>query len=460
MRAPTMDEKLDHTLALFAKLLCSGVFVGERVAADYVRRDLMTHVRPEGMPVAWDEITWEVDADGGRVTLSAHGVSRSAIFNPGLGCTILPRDGSGLHFTPVPIESTLLDADSRAWPEGDVDPYPPHPEGVNHAALDAALDLALDDARQPVPQETRALLVVHRGKIIGERYASGFGPDSRHVSWSMGKSITSALIGMLVGEAELNIDDPAPIAEWQGVDDPRRAITLRQLLNMSSGLQFIRAQDDDQLDLGWTSRDDHMYIYFGGIDVFEHAVTRPQEYAPGTFWRYRNCDPLTLGKVVRQTVEARGEDYLTFPQRRLFDRIGMRRMVLEPDPWGNFVMTGFDWGTARDWARFGLLHLWDGVWQPTGERILPEGWVDFVRTPAPANAERDYGGQFWLNAGGRLPNVPRDTFWPAGAWGQVVLVVPSRDLVVVRLGHSLDTGDAFDAYVDTTLANICEALGE
>lgn len=458
MSETTNAEKLDHTLAFFAKLLCSGVFVGERDPQEFVERDLMTHVRPEGMPVTWDDITWEVDAERGTVRLTAQGERRSAVFNDGYGCTIVPRGETGVHFTPVPVVSSLPDPPTQAWPKGDLEPSGSMPGSIDSVALNGALDLAMDDSRQPVPQETRALLVVHQGRIIGERYAAGFGPESRHVSWSMGKSITAALVGLLVGDGELNIDDPSPIAKWQGGSDPRAEITIRNLLNMSSGLQFVRAQDDAQLDLGWTSRDDHIYIYYGGIDVFAHSVSRPLEFAPGTHWRYRNCDPLTLGKIVRQVVEARDEEYLTFPQRRLFDRIGMRRMVLEPDPWGNFVMTGFDWGTARDWARFGLLHLWDGVWKPTGERILPDGWTDVVRAPAPANTEKDYGGQFWLNLGGRLSNSPRDTYWPAGAWGQVVLIVPSHDLVVVRLGHSLDTGDPFDAYLDATLSGIIGAL--
>jgi len=454
-----VDEKLDHVLAFFAKLLCSGVLVGDRDADDFVRRDLMTHLRPEGMPVEWDSITWDVDTERGIVTLSANGAQRSAVFNNGQGCTIVPRGAAGVHFTPVPVTSTLPDPSTQDWPAGDRIPTYASPSGVDSAALDAALDLAMDDNRQPVPQGTRALLVVHHGQIVGERYAPGFGPESRHVSWSMGKSITAALIGLLVGDGALNIDDPAPVAEWRADDDPRADITIRHLLNMSSGLRFVRAQDDDQLDLGWTSGDDHMFIYYGGIDVFAHSVSRPSEFPPGTHWRYRNSDPLTLGKIVRQTVEARGEEYLTYPQRRLFDRIGMRRMVLEPDPWGNFVMSGFDWGTARDWARFGLLHLWDGVWKPTGERVLPEGWTEFVRTPAPADGEQGYGGQFWLNAGGRLSNVPRDAYWPAGAWGQVVVIVPSKGLVVVRLGHSTDTGDPFDAYMDATLSGIIAALG-
>ena len=159
---------------------------------------------------------------------------------------------------------------------------------------------------------------------------------------------------------------------------------------------------------------------------------------------------------MRQTVEAQGEDYLTFPQRRLFDKLGMRNMVLEPDPYGNFIMTGYDYGTARDWARFGLLHLHDGIWE--GERILPEGWVEFISTPAPAAEEQQYGGQFWLNAGGSHPQIPRDTYWPAGAWGQFTMIVPSKDMVVVRMGHSVFQDESLVDYMDQVVSEIIAAV--
>jgi CubicO group peptidase (beta-lactamase class C family) len=447
-------EQLDHILGFFAKLLCSGVFVIGRDAESFTLRDLRTHMRPEGMPLHWDEIDIDIDYAGQRVTLAARGVARTAVYNDRQGCTILPRSG-GLHFTPLSITPQTPDPSTTPWPMGDLLPESPPPV-ADLAALDAALDRALDDTRQPVPVETRALVVVHAGELVAERYAPGFGPATRHVSWSMGKSITSALIGTLVRDGHFSVDDRAPIVEWDAPDDPRRDITIAHLLRMSSGLRFVRAQDDDRLELGWTAQDDHMYIYYGGINVFEHAISRPAELAPDTVWRYRNGDPLTLGAIVRRTVEARGEEYLSYPQRALFDRLGMRDMVLEVDPWGNFIMTGFDYGTARDWARFGLLHLRDGVWQ--GERVLPEGWVDFVRTPAPADPERHYGGQFWLNAGGRLPRVPRDAYWALGAWGQVTMIVPSHDTVVVRLGHTLDTGEPFDAFLDETVSAILAAL--
>lgn len=179
----------------------------------------------------------------------------------------------------------------------------------------------------------------------------------------------------------------------------------------------------------------------------------PLEIPPGSEFRYRNSDPLTLGRIIRQIVEGEGESYLTFPQRALFDRIGARNYVLETDPYGNFIMTGYDFGSAWDWLRFGLLHLWDGVWE--GERILPEGWVDFVSTPAPGAAENDYGGLFWLNRGGAMDRVPEDAFWAAGFMGQTTMIIPSRRMVIVRLGPS--PGD-HNAYLNEVVGRILEAI--
>ncbi|MFW6076000.1 MAG: serine hydrolase domain-containing protein [Chloroflexota bacterium] len=455
---PSTNEKLSHALAMFAKLLCSGTFVIGRDPDEFLKNDLHTHLRPEGMPFQWDDVEVSIDRDDSSVTLSAHGVSRTARCHAGQGCTIIPEGADGVHFTPVEVTPNVPDPDATPWPAGDVSEDDPAATGADLDQIHRTLAWGFDDSQLPAPVRTRAVVVTHKDQIIAERYAPGFDKDTRHVSWSMGKSITAALIGILVGDGHFTIEDRAPVAEWSGAEDPRREITIANLLNMSSGLDFIRAQDDDKLELGWTSGDDHMYIYYGAINVFDHSVSRKLAYPPNTRWAYRNGDPLTLGKIVRETVEARGENYLTFPQRRLFDPIGMRNMVLETDPWGNFIMTGYDYGTARDWTRFGLLHLHDGVWAPTGERILPEGWVDFVRSPAPAADEQQYGGQFWLNAGGRHPDIPRDAYWPSGAWGQVTMIVPSKDLVMVRLGHTDQRDESFDHYLNKLVGGVVKAL--
>ncbi|HEX7121314.1 MAG TPA: serine hydrolase, partial [Gemmatimonadaceae bacterium] len=243
---------------------------------------------------------------------------------------------------------------------------------------------------------------------------------------------------------------PAPVEEWQRPGDPRARIRIRDLLDMSSGLDF------DNFGLtpdSYTAANEHMRIYFDALDVFGHSIHQPPRFAPGTVWRYRNSDPLTLMAIARRHVEGKGEDWLSFPQRALFDRIGARRFVLETDAWGNVIITGFDYGGSRDWARLGLLYLRDGVWQ--GQRILPEGWATFVSTPAPGDPSRGYGGLFWLNRGGARPKLPADAYWMAGHMGQIVMIIPSRDVVVVRHGPS-SGGDG--AYNEELVARILAAL--
>jgi CubicO group peptidase (beta-lactamase class C family) len=451
MNQPEASEQLEFSLGFATKLLCSGVFVGGRDPQHFIENDLHA---PYGFNP--EDLTVDVDRDAGRVTLGLpSGQRRSAVYHAGLGCTMIPTGDEQIHFEPVPVKTGLPPADEADWPMGDLNAIHT-PPGLDRDALEAALDFTFDDRLHDQPQRARAMVVLHKGRIVGERYGPGFNQDSKLVSWSMGKSITSALIGILIGDGEFDLDDPAPVAGWQDPDDPRREITIRNLLQMSSGLRFERVEDDSD-PAHFTPVNDHNYIYFGAVNVFEHSVTRPLEHPPNTVWRYRNCDPLTLGMIVKQTVEARGEEYLSYPQRALFDRIGIRNIVLEPDPWGNFVNTGYDHGTARDWARFGLLHLQDGVWN--SERILPEGWVDFVRSPAPADPERHYGGQFWLNAGGNHPDIPRDAFWAAGARGQTTMIIPSRDVVIVRLGHSLDS-ESHGRYLNNYVREVLGAIGE
>jgi CubicO group peptidase (beta-lactamase class C family) len=240
----------------------------------------------------------------------------------------------------------------------------------------------------------------------------------------MGKSLTATLVGRLIQDGHFGINDPAPVPEWQQPGDARAKIRVADLLRMSSGLRFTR-------DMGG-AYPDHFFIYTGAIDAFRYSVSRPLEFPPNTEGRYRNCDPLTLGYIVKRTVTDRGEEYLTYPQRELFDQIGIRRQVLETDPYGNFLLTGYDYGTARNWARIGLLYLNDGMWQ--GKRLIPKEFVAFVRTLAPAWKAPSYGGQFWVN-GNDAWNLPRDAYLASGSGGQHTFIVPSHDLVMVRMGH-------------------------
>lgn len=441
---PTVRE---HSAAMAAHHLCSGTFV---VGRDYRRepsRVLEEDIKPFSDFNWQEDFRYEVDQSAMTATVWAPGVGPStAKYNGDQGCSILPSGAHEVHYATVPVPRNLPDPSKQPWPTGDVEAYGTFPE-VDQTGLGAALDWAMEQ-----PQNTRALVVLYRGKIIGERYAPGFTKNTPQISWSQGKSITAALVGILVQQGDLGLDQPAPVPEWHGTGDPRNAIQIRHLMRMSSGLDFLNQ------GLGrpssWLDANEHFRIYFDALNVFEHAVDQPVDLPPDSLFRYRNSDPLTLGRIIREKVEARGEDYLTFPQRALFDRIGARNFVLETDPWGNFIMTGYDFGSAWDWARFGLLHLWDGVWE--GERILPEGWTEFVSTPAPGALRQEYGGLFWLNRNGAYDRIPKDAYWAAGFMGQITLIIPSRDVVVVRLGPS---PGGFDVYLNEAAGDILDSIG-
>jgi CubicO group peptidase (beta-lactamase class C family) len=280
---------------------------------------------------------------------------------------------------------------------------------------------------------TAAFLVTWKGRIIGERYGPGIAATTPLESWSMGKSVTATLMGILIRDGVYKLSQPAPIPEWQKPGDPRAKIRIADLLQMSSGLRSRAPQDPDFDSSG--PYPDHLYLYTGGVNSFKYAATRPPQWPPGKVGRYRNTDPVLVNYLLRLAVEKRGEEYLSFPQRVLFDRLGIRSMVLETDPIGNFLLQGYELASARDWARLGNLYLQDGMWK--GERILPEGFVKFVSEVAPAWAADGrpiYGGFFWVNGDGALP-VPRDTYYMHGAGNQFTIIIPSHELVVVRLGH-------------------------
>jgi CubicO group peptidase (beta-lactamase class C family) len=427
--APDENTPPELGIAGWAKVLCSAVFVSGRDPDEAFKNSGFFLTAEKDRP----HVTFKVDRERKEVYTTFKGsVTRKAKFYGDQGCVIHPQDQDRVFFKPVPVKTTLPDAASQPWPMGDQLPNSPLPSEVNKAKLDAAIDAAFADPNAL----TAAFVVVYKGQIIGERYMPGITKDTQLESWSMGKSLAATLFSLLVKDGTYKIEDPAPIEEWRkDPNDPRGKIRIVDLLRMSSGLRFIAGQDRDYTpDKGYP---DHMLIYTGALDAAKHSYTRPPQFPPNTEGRYRNSDPLLVAYLVRKALERKGEDYLTFPQRALFDRIGIRRQVLEVDPYGNFLITGYDYGTARNWARIGLLHLQDGMWQD--KRVLPEGWAKFVSTPAPAWKQPTYGGLWWVNGTGSLP-VPKDAYYASGGGGQSTVVIPSHQLVVVRMGHFRGAG--------------------
>ena len=431
---PDLLQRLN--MALAAKRLCSAVFVSGRDAEEGWRASAGTWLSPQAHAARErGELRFTIDHAERRVTAEWGGAQLAAAGAFGdQGCVILPEGARGVLFTPVEVVSTLPPADELDWPMGDREPEAPLPPALDGSPVDRAkLEAAAEAAFADPADHTAAFVAIYRGRIVGERYGPGVDRDMQLESWSMGKSVTATLVGLLIEEGALELWGPAPVPEWHDVPgDPRAAIRVADLLRMSSGLFFTHASDPpERLARSYlTGHPDHSLGYAAPVDVFQLSISRPLEHPPGTVGRYRNCDPLTLGYLVKRIVEERGESYLRWPQRALFDRIGIRRQVLETDVYGNFVLTGFDFGTARAWARLGLLWLEDGVWR--GERLLPEGFVEFTRTSAPGWPDDVYGGLFWLDH----EALPEGSFSMRGAGGQEVAIVPSHHLVLVRLGHS------------------------
>jgi CubicO group peptidase (beta-lactamase class C family) len=283
------------------------------------------------------------------------------------------------------------------------------------------------------------------GHIVAERYAPGFDATMPLIGWSMTKMATNALVGIAVQNGKLALADKELLPEWRG--NRRRDITLDQLLRMTSGLSFNEDYEDHSSDV--------IQMLFVKGDKAGLAASKPLQYSPGSHWSYSSGTSNIIARVLRQRF-AEERDYLRFPREQLFQPLGMRSVVLEPDESGTFVGSAFMYASARDWARLGLLYLHDGVWH--GRRLLPEGWVSYSLMPTRGAPDARYGAHIWLklpqSPGLGEPAMPKDAYYMLGHDQQIVAVVPSRDLVIVRLGLTRE-GSAWDHARD--LAPIVQA---
>lgn len=425
--APPPGDPIEFDAAGFATTMCSAVFVTGLTPA-FAAENVGYFTGPYAARAAFGTPVVDRAAKSVSVKTPA-GVTRTAKVFGSQGCVLLPAGETTVKFTPVRITSRLPSATSQPWPMGDAPSREPLPPGLDLAKVATALDAAF----QAESEMTAAFVATWKGHIIAERYGEGITLRTPLESWSMGKSVTATLIGQLIKDGTYALDQPAPIPEWQSPGDPRAKIRIADLLNMSSGLR-IKGHLDPDFDPKGTYPD-HLFFYTGATDVFHYAVTRPAQWPAGQVGRYHNSDPVIINGLIRMAVEKRGETYLSYPQRALFDRLGIRSAVLETDVAGNLLIQGYDYMSARDWTRLGNLYLQDGVWN--GERLLPEGFVKFVSTPAPAwvaDHRPIYGGFFWINGDAGYP-IPKDAYFMAGSGGQNTFIIPSHDLVVTRLGH-------------------------
>jgi CubicO group peptidase (beta-lactamase class C family) len=417
-----------------AVLQCNGLFTSHRTLEQVFAQELAYVREPVGTAQGGDYL---VDWERRAVAIGTPGATpvMRAAFREGIGCVVMAPDQTFEDIGDLPVlgsEPLAGVPEEIPWPDGDlVSPPGAGMANVDFGALADASDWAFD--RESPEQVTLSLIVVHEGEIIHERYARGVDVATRTRTWSTAKSIAVTLFGILADRGLLSLDDPLEF-EWlppgrSPETDPRRAITLRHLLNMSSGLDPV---DNARMEYATGSG----LAYWAGASSARGALSRRTYREPGTYWDYENYDTL-LGVLAMRLALGDRQTYLEFPRKALLDRIGMRNTLLSTDRFGDFILSSQVYTNARDLARFGLLYLNEGVWN--GERILSEEWIDFVRTPAPATAEtgNQYGGQWWLVPDQRT-DVPSDAYATAGNRGQYVVVVPSHDLVIVRRG--LDYG--------------------
>jgi CubicO group peptidase (beta-lactamase class C family) len=417
--------------AMKAKTVSDGVFLSGRTQSSVEDEDLAFH------PL-FRFATATVDREARRVHCSILGTGLSAataVFVEGIGSVLLSGE------TEEAVRARLrLPARRQAaypadapWPLGDGEPGEKPRPGAVLPALESAADRLFTEPKRGQKPRTRAVLIVQDDRILLERYAPGFTRDMPLPGWSMGKSIVAVLVGVLETQGKLRREDPVRAPEWGDADDPRRALTVDRFLRMSSGLSWKEAYEKDPVT-------DVQRMLYLEPDMAAFAADKPAEAEADAEWKYSSGSTNIVCRFLRSAFPDLGS-CLDFPHRELFSRIGMRSAVLATDATGTFIGSSYPYATARDYARFGLFCLHDGVW--AGRRILKEGWMAYATTPTPKAPRGNYGASFWLNRGAAadpsdrpFPALPADLYYANGYQGQAIVVVPSRRLVAVRLGMS------------------------
>lgn len=409
----TIYPQLDLISGFASKSVASGHFIDNRSLETIQQGDNDI-----------DKVDWATNEinDAERFsTATVYGLKeRKAIYREGLGATLINDDFdvSKPFLTPKRTKQNS----NLPYPYGNLEQKDTVFSTVDYTKLQNAVNNAFDK-KDEKSKRTRSLIVIYKDKIIAEKYADGFNKNSRILGWSMTKSITATYFGILQKQGKIDIRKQAPLAEW--ATDKRAAITINDLLHMNSGLEW-------EEDYGKIS--DVTKMLFQAEDMTQCQVDKPFAFEPNTHWNYSSGTTNLLSGILRQQFKTH-QAYLDFWYSSLLDKIGMHSALIETDMNGNFVGSSYGWATTRDWSKFGLLYLHKGNWN--GEQVFDENWSDYVSTPT-NTSNGSYGAQFWLNAGGRFPDAPKDMFYASGYQGQMVAIFPSHDLVIVRMGLKED----------------------
>ena len=409
----TTYPKLDLISGFSAKSIASGHFIDHRSQQMIEQGDNDIDL----IDLAQNTI----DEAGLFATASVKGLKeRKAIYREGLGATLINDDFDTSK--PFLVPKRNGSKAGLVYPLGDAEQKDTVFSNIDYDQLNRTVENAFDKKGQKT-KRTRSLIVIYKDKIIAEKYDTGFDKNSKILGWSMTKSITATLFGILEKQRSFNIFQPAPIAEW--ANDERKKITTNDLLHMNSGLEW-------EEDYGAIS--DVTKMLFQAEDMTRSQLEKPLAFQPNTHWNYSSGTTNLLSGILRKHFKTH-QEYLDFWYSALIDKIGMHSMLVETDMAGNYVGSSYGWATTRDWAKFGLLYLHQGNWN--GEQLFKPSWAKYVATPTNTSNGR-YGGQFWLNASGRFPDAPKDLYFASGFQGQMVAIFPSHDLVIVRMGLKED----------------------
>ncbi|NNE77794.1 MAG: serine hydrolase [Pricia sp.] len=357
----------------------------------------------------------EVESDGTSASATVFGLmERKSICHEGLGC-VLVNDNYDPDTT-ISVPQRKISKNNLPFPYGNNGTLDTIFDTVDYEILQEAVESAFS---RPEVQKSRSVLVVYKNHIIAEKYIDGFTKDTPILGWSMTKSVLGTLFGILEYKGRINLNSRAPVADWQ--NDARKEITLNHLLRMQSGL----AWNED-----YTTISDVTKMLFLASDMTQVQTNQERVAAPTEIWNYSSGTSNLLSGILRDQFKSH-QEYLDYPYAALIDKIGMQSMVIETDMKGNYVGSSYAWANTRDWAKFGLLYLNKGEWN--GNQLFDPKWVAYVTAPT-MHSDGKYGGHFWLNAGGKYPDVPKDMYSANGFQGQRVFIIPSKDLVVVRTG--------------------------
>lgn len=419
--------KLEIITGYSAKSVASGVFIGGRTQEsvetgdnDFSLMFLSTN---------------EVNEQRNEVRSSIFGMQpKKAVFRDGLGSILITVDTDKTGSLPQPKRNKVSLA--LPYPYGDQKQTDTLFSNVDYTTLSKVIDGVFDLGNEQ-EKRTRSVLVLYKDQIVGEKYAPGFAQNTPILGWSMTKSITSAIYGVMVKKGMLDINESPGLEIWS--QDERKEITYNDLLQMNSGLEW----EENYYKISDVTR-----MLYHDTDMGQSQIDKPLVGKPNETWNYSSGTTNVLAGPLMSALFDSKQEYMDFWYRELIDKIGMSSAIIETDQVGHFVGSSYGWATTRDWGKFGTLYLHEGNWN--GEQVLDSSWVAYTHTPTNGSEGR-YGAQFWLNEGGYYPDVPRELYSCNGFQGQRVFIIPSKELVIVRMGLTEDDRFDFNAFLKNVI---------